>query len=411
MSIYTFTTNIPQSEYDAFVKNHEYCNLLQSYQWAKIKSNWDHIYTGVYNEKKELVAAGLVLIKNLPFKFTMFYIPRGPVLDYKNEALLTYYFDELKRIAKKRHCLFIKFDPSIHVNDYTSKEYNEDRYEDTQTYLELFERIGAKHHGFTMSIADTVQPRFQSNVYPVENLDENLPKHTKRLIRDADRRNVEIIDGGIELVDEFSRLVALTEQRKQVALRNKEYFSLLMNTYPEDGVIFLAQCNVYQLAKEAHEKEVQIQKELDACPENAKKKRRRLEDQLRSTQKDIVEFDGVLEEFGQEDRPIPTAGILSIQYGNTCEMLYAGMDERFKKFMPQYKEYVANFKWAFERGCLWSNMGGVEGSLDDGLTKFKDNFNPMINEFIGEFDIPVNKLFYKASQFAYNKMKSREVNE
>lgn len=40
------------------------------------------------------------------------------------------------------------------------------------------------------------------------------------------------------------------------------------------------------------------------------------------------EFD----EFGQEDKEIAIAGILSIQYGNTCEMLYAGMDERFKKF-------------------------------------------------------------------------------
>ena len=39
------------------------------------------------------------------------------------------------------------------------------------------------------------------------------------------------------------------------------------------------------------------------------------------------EFD----EFGQEDKEIAIAGILSIQYGNTCEMLYAGMDERFKK--------------------------------------------------------------------------------
>ena len=37
-------------------------------------------------------------------------------------------------------------------------------------------------------------------------------------------------------------------------------------------------------------------------------------------------------------------------------------------------------------------MGGVEGSLDDGLTKFKDNFNPTINEMIGEFDIPVYPL-------------------
>lgn len=35
------------------------------------------------------------------------------------------------------------------------------------------------------------------------------------------------------------------------------------------------------------------------------------------------------------------------------------------------KEYVENFKWAFDKECIWSSMGGVEGTLDDGLTKFK----------------------------------------
>ena len=39
----------------------------------------------------------------------------------------------------------------------------------------------------------------------------------------------------------------------------------------------------------------------------------------------------IFDEFGQEDKEIAIAGILSIQYGNTCEILYAGMDERFKK--------------------------------------------------------------------------------
>ncbi|MEG2799709.1 MAG: peptidoglycan bridge formation glycyltransferase FemA/FemB family protein, partial [Erysipelotrichaceae bacterium] len=43
-----------------------------------------------------------------------------------------------------------------------------------------------------------------------------------------------------------------------------------------------------------------------------------------------------------------------------------------------------------------------EGSLDDGLTKFKDNFNPMIVEFVGEFELPVNKLLYRAAHIAFN---------
>ena len=110
---------------------------------------------------------------------------------------------------------------------------------------------------------------------------------------------------------------------------------------------------------------------------------------------------------GIEEGQNAIAGILSVNYGKTCEMLYAGMDERFKQFMPQYKEYVENFKWAFEKGCTMASMGGVEGTLDDGLTKFKDNFAPTINEFIGEFDIPVNRLLYYPSKIAYNRMKER----
>lgn len=80
MVSYQFKTKIPQKEYDNFVQHHPLCNLLQSYDWAKVKSNWGHLYTGVY-ENGKLVASGLVLIKKLPLSFTMFYIPKGPSQD------------------------------------------------------------------------------------------------------------------------------------------------------------------------------------------------------------------------------------------------------------------------------------------------------------------------------------------
>lgn len=339
------------------MKNREYCNLLQSYNWAKVKSNWDYMYTGVYKDNV-LVATGLVLIKRLPLSFCMYYLLRGPIMDYKDNELVQYYFDQLKKLAKKDHCIFIKFDPAIHVNDYDSKSYNINRYKDTEIYLDTFKSCKAIHHGYTMSIADTVQPRFQSNVYSYENINETLPKHTKRLIKDADRRNVQIIHGQGELLDEFSRLVELTKSRKGVPLRDKEYFKTLLENYPEGSVIFLATCNVYQLDKEAKEKKVQIEKEIDATPENAKKKLHRLEDQLQSVNKDINEYKKIFDEFVQEDKEIAIAGILSIQYGNTCEMLYAGMDERFKKFMPQSCHNIKNM-WKTLNGHLKEDVHGV----------------------------------------------------
>lgn len=279
-------------------------------------------------------------------------------MDYKDKELVQYYFDQLKKLAKKDHCIFIKFDPAIHVNDYDLKSYNINRYKETELYLDTFKSCKAIHHGYTTSIADTVQPRFQSNVYSYENIDETLPKHTKRLIKDADRRDVQIIHGQGEWLDEFSRLVELTESRKGVALRDKGYFKTLLENYLNGGVIFLATCNVYKLNEDAKIKKVKLEKEIVQTCENAKKKLHRLEDQLRSVDKDIKEFKEIFSEFGQEDKDIAIAGILSVQYGNTCEMLYAGMDERFKKFMPQSCHNIKNM-WKTLNGHLKEDVHGV----------------------------------------------------
>ena len=58
------------------------------------------MYTGVYKDNV-LAATGLVLIKRLPLSFCMYYLPRGPIMDYRDNVLVQYYFDQLKKVAKK----------------------------------------------------------------------------------------------------------------------------------------------------------------------------------------------------------------------------------------------------------------------------------------------------------------------
>ncbi len=406
---YQFIDQVDENEYDEFVETHPLCNLLQSSKWAKIKQNWDSIRLGVRDSQGKLVLCSLVLIKRLPFGFSFFYIPRGPIADFKNKELLAYYFKHLKRLSKRFKCLFIKVDPGLHINDYKSSEYHTNRYPDTDVYIYNMKACGAKHQGFVMSIGDSVQPRFQSNVYRVDDFEDTLPRHTRRLVKDALKRNVEIISGGKEFVHTFSDLVALTEKRKGVSLRSREYFDLLCDTYGSDAQIMLARVDLGNLCHEYIQKYNDIQKEIASCPENAKKKLRRLEEMRVSLKKDVKEFQDMLDQLEGVKGSIAIAGVLSIRYGHTCEMLYAGMDQRFKKFMPQYYLYQENMKWAFVNGCESCNMGGVEGNLQDGLTKFKDNFNPLINEFIGEFDIPVIKVLYPFAKIAYKHMKKRLI--
>lgn len=402
--MYRFVEQVDPKEHDAFIAAHPLCNLLQTSDWAKVKDNWDHAIVGV-TAGEQLVASALVLIKQLPLHFTMMYVPRGPVMDYHNKELTVVFLQGLQRWAKRYHCLFIKMDPGIHYRDYLIEEQETaEVHAGMKEILENLRAAGAIHQGFTTYIKESIQPRYQANVYACEDFDASLPRHTRRLIKDALKRNVEAVRVGEERLDEFADVVALTEKRKHVSLRNREYFHQLMEIYQEDCYLFLAEVDVRAMLEGLYEQRRENDAQLAQLKEGAPKKKRRLEDIQRSLARDIAEFEEIVREYPQRT---VIAGVLSIKVGDTLEMLYAGMNERFKKFMPQYYLYTEIMKYAFANGCRYANMGGVEGDLQDGLTKFKANFHPHINEFIGEFDLPVNRVLYHASQKAYAIRKNR----
>ena len=59
-----------------------------------------------------------------------------------------------------------------------------------------------------------------------------------------------------------------------------------------------------------------------------------------------------------------------------------------------------NKKYCIFAAQFLPHMGGIENSLDGGLYNFKSKFNPRIEQFIGEFNLPVSPL-YGPANFAY----------
>lgn len=400
-----FIEHIDGKTHDEFIQTSPYCSLLQSSKWACIKDNWNHEIVGVKKDD-ELVASALVLIKPLPLHMSMMYIPRGPVMDFNDVELIRFFFDNLKQWAKKYHTLFIKLDPNIHVKDYKLEEVMENYYDGTYQIIDNLKQGNLIHQGFTTYMEESIQPRFQANVYKCDNFEESLPRHTKRLVKDALKHHVQVEKADISALNQFAEVVKKTENRKNVSLRNYEYFDKLMKIYGDDAYLFLAKVNIEKTLNDLYQQQEDNSKDLASLKQNSPKKERRLLDIKASLEKSIAEFESFNDEY-QGDTVI--AGILSVKFGNTMEMLYAGMDEHFKKFMPQYYLYIENMKYGFDHGCDYANMGGIEGDLNDGLTQFKSNFNPMINEYIGEFDLPVNGLLYHLSKKAYTFRKKRNL--
>lgn len=65
---------------ESFVKGHEKSHFLQTPAWAQVKEAWEWRGIVAYEEKR-IIGAMSVLIRPLPFGFSIMYAPRGPVCD------------------------------------------------------------------------------------------------------------------------------------------------------------------------------------------------------------------------------------------------------------------------------------------------------------------------------------------
>ncbi len=161
--MYTYKIGISKEEHDNFIKNSSQTNLLQSSSWAKVKDEWENERIGFYQDSK-LVASASILIRPLPLGMTMFYIPRGPVMNYQDKDLVNFVLTSLKKFAKRKRALFIKFDPFILLNHHQIDEEAINNPQ-AQTIIDTLKHLGCEWLGQTSDMGETIQPRFQANIY------------------------------------------------------------------------------------------------------------------------------------------------------------------------------------------------------------------------------------------------------
>ena len=394
--MYTYKIGISAQEHDDFVKQSSQTNLLQSASWAKVKDNWDNERIGFY-KNNQLVASASILIKPLPLSMTMLYIPRGPIMDYQDQELLHFVLTSLKKFAKTKKALFIKFDPSLFLVQNQSGEERQDNPK-TLDLINNLQKAGAIWLGRTELLDETIQPRFQANIYKDNFSEELLSKSTRQAIRTARNKGIQVQFGGKELLDDFSTLMKKTENRKSIHLRGKDYYQKLLDTYPEQSYITLASINLNERLENLQVQKSKAEKEASKFTE--KTKPGKIENNKQEQKRLQEEMDFLAEKMTQGVTTVPLSGTLVLEYGTTSENIYAGMDEEYRRYQPALLTWYETAKHAFERGADWQNMGGVENDLNGGLYHFKSKFNPTIEEYVGEFNLPTNPL-YHLSNFAY----------
>lgn len=388
--MYNYKIAVDTIEWDSFLKNNSKGSLLQSSDWAKIKETWDNERIGFYKDN-QLVGVANVLIQPLPLGFSIFYIPRGPVIDFEDKELLKFVLVTLKKLAKKRHAIMVKFDPNLFISQ---NLIGQEMIQNSKT-LEIIEELQTNKvywTGLTKDMSENIQPRFQANIYKENFSLDQLSKSTRQAIRTARNKGLEVKFGGLDLLDEFSFLMKKTESRKHISLRGKDYYQKLLSIYPNHSFITMSYIDLPNRLKEVEkqlEKNLKIaQKFTDQTKEGKVKdnqqERKRLEEEISFLKSHIDRGDSV----------VPLSGTLTIEFGKTSENLYAGMNEEFRHYQPAIPTWFETAQHSFERGAETHNMGGIENNLKGGLFNFKSKFNPTIEEFAGEFNYPTSSLYY-----------------
>ena len=382
-----FLTDINNEKYTEFIKSHKHGNMMQAIEWSAIKNTWGAVRVAVSDDEDNIIAAAQVLTRK-----GLWYVPRGPILDYNNKELLGFFLTNLKKFAKTKQAKLVKLDIPIAVKDEKLANFKDvDVNRSNDELIKTFKSYGYNHKGFSLDMSSTIQPRFNTVTKLEKPIPDLFSKDTRRLIRDAEKKFVEVRRCGKENLDDFLFALACTEKRKNISLRGREYFENLLDTFGDNALLYISYINVEKALKECHNRKENLEKEIEELGEKSPKKKRTLEEQVAGTDKLIALFNGLEIEDKSKDQVISAA--ITIAYGNHAEIIYAGMNEDFAKLPAQYKVFSDTMKKAQEMGISEVSMGGIEGSLNDSLLGFKSKFSPNIVEYYGEFDLVISHVF------------------
>ena len=100
--------------WNEFVASFATSPVLQSFEWGELKAQfgWQPIRLAVFDQDK-IVAGISILKRNIPYiKHSIFYAPRGPVVELANRAALDFLLMAVEKEAEKHKAISLKIDPA-----------------------------------------------------------------------------------------------------------------------------------------------------------------------------------------------------------------------------------------------------------------------------------------------------------
>lgn len=403
---------LTEEEFNTFSRNYKDKCYLQSTNVANLRKRqgWDTHFVGV-KDNEQVIAASLLLSKKRHIK-KEFYAIRGPLVDFNNTILLTFFINHLKQYIKENDGYFLRIDPYIEAisldrDGKPTGEFDNSSFKEKLCHLG-FTEVKAKE------LEDTIQAKFMYVIDLKDTLDEvmkDMDSKTRQMIRKNEKMGIVTRVGTIDDIPLFENIMHQTSERRKFNDRGLTFYKDMYEYLKKDDMISLvfaeldtslAKKNIEDERKDITKakKEREENRKLGKCNEKkAAMKEKEEEEALKRLDKKEQELQALENKHGKR---ITLGGILYILYENEVSALFGGSHTEFKEYQPFYTIHYEMLQYAIQNKYARYNFYAINNHFEKdaaqyGNYQFKRGFGGHVMELLGEFILPVDKVIYNST--------------
>ena len=392
---------LDELKFDAFAINHPNYNFYQSSNYGKFmsKHGYNSYYLGLSDDIGNIKAATLIIVKNdKSEKRKMGYAPRGFLIDWTDSELVREFTTKIKEFLAKRSFTYLKVDPMI-----VYKEYNSDgslKYSNSDDFVKKMQSLGYTHMGYNNGM-EASKPRWNSIIKLDPNiitLYNSLSKEARNKIKKAAGNGFKVYKGSNTDISLFYNVLNRKNPPLEYYMDLYQFFNV--NNGFEIYFVKLEPVSYVNSSKKMYEEEEQRNSNLNMQMQdfNNPNKDAIINEKLKSDEMLATYKKNMLEAinlFQKYPSGIIIATLAVIKYGKKVTFFVGASDEDHKN---DYPDYLLRWQLAeyFSRGGYESiDYNGMMGmSNTDYDTILKKELTNSVVEYVGEFDLVINKKTY-----------------
>ncbi len=399
------------AQFDKYSSNHRYRNYYQTSMYGKVMSKFGYKsqFIGIVNDYNKLIGATLIIYKDVFMKNKIAYAPRGILFDYEDSNNVLELAKVLKKTLGKQGFMLLRMDPAITLTIRDTEGATMNFNNKGNTITENIKAAGFIYKGKNLYF-ETEKPRWEALIplqRDVREIFAKLDKRTRNKIRKATNNGVVAVRDPNKNINKLFQFVGKKDKKPL------SFYREMKEQFDEDIDIYYAKIKTETFlinSRRNYEKEQEYNDDLaeriqdmyidPAERENYINKKMQSDKLITAYKTNLLKATNLLKE---NPDGIIIGGAMVIRYDNAAFIFTEGSDEKHSNLNANYL-----IKWQLindytEEGFKYINMNAVVGDFENkskysGLNEAKFGYNPMVTEYIGEFDIILNNFSYNLYQ-------------